>query len=286
MTRATWRHLADLRLILGGGFGLLLLLVAVFAPVLAPWPPDEQDLLNILQPPVWASGGGSAHLLGTDSLGRDVLSRLIWGARTAMTVAVLAAAGAAVLGCILGHLAGYFGGWVDWLIGRVIEIWLSFPPVVLSMLLIVGLGIGTDKVILAIILVDWTRFARVLRAEAQVTSRNDYVQYSRLIGFGHTRTLLREVFPASVPMLVTLFSMEMGIAVVVEAILSFVSMGVPATVPAWGQMIADARIDIYTAPWGLILPILAIFLAVLSFNMLGDGLRRLLDPRARAHVPV
>lgn len=280
------RHLADPRLLFGGGFVLLLLGLALLAPLLAPWQPEEQDLLNILQPPVWVAGGGSAHPLGTDSLGRDVLSRLIWGARTAMTVALAAALGAAVLGCVFGHLAGYFGGRVDWLISRIIEIWLSFPPVVLSMLLIVGMGIGTDKVILAIILVDWTRFARVLRAEAQVTCRNDYVHYARLIGSGPVATLLREVLPASVPMLITLFSMQMGIAVIVEAILSFVSMGVPADVPAWGQMIADARIDIYVAPWGLILPILTIFLTVLSFNMLGDGLRRVLDPRARARAPV
>jgi len=273
-------------LILGGAIALILAVLALFPAALAPHPPDAQDLLNILQPPVWVDGGSAAHPFGTDSLGRDTLSRLIWGARTAMTVAVLAAVGAALLGCLFGHLAGYFGGWVDWAISRMIEIWLSFPPVVLSMLLIVGLGIGTDKVILAIILVDWTRFARVLRAEAQVTSRNDYVQYARLIGTSHARVLLREVFPASVPMLVTLFSMQMGIAVIVEAILSFVSMGVPSDVPAWGQMIADARIDIYAAPWGLILPILAVFLAVLSFNMLGDGLRRVLDPRARARAPV
>lgn len=279
----TMPKLLNLRVILGGGVVLIVALAGLLATHLAPLPPNQQDLLNILAPPVWA-GGGADHLLGTDSLGRDTLSRLIWGARTAMIVALTASVGAALLGCVFAHLAGYFGGWVDWLIARVIEIWLSFPPVILSMLLVIGMGIGIEKVILAIILVDWTRFARVLRGEVLMTSRSDYVLFARIIGQGHPRILAREVFPAVLPMLVTLFSMQMGIAIVVEAILSFVSMGVPAGTNAWGQMIADARIDIYTAPWGVVLPILAIFISVFSFNLLGDGLRDALDPRARSRT--
>ena len=276
---------ADIRLILSGGAVSAILLMALLAPWIAPHEPNDQDLLSILMPPVFA-GGSAEHLLGTDSLGRDILSRLIHGARTAMTVAIFASCGAMLLGSVLACIAGYFGGRIDWAISRLVEIWLSFPPVVLSMLLIVGLGIGTDKVILAIILVDWTRFCRVLRTEVQVTRRQDYVAYARLAGFSHGRIILREVLPGVLPMIVTLFSLQMGISVVVEAILSFVSMGVPADVPAWGQMIADARIDIYSAPWGLALPILMIFVTVLSFNALGDSLNRVLDPRSSARRPV
>ena len=274
------RYLTDVRLVIGIAVTTLVLVSGLFAPLIAPYDPSSQDLLGILLPPVWQDGGASSHLFGTDSLGRDVLSRMIYGARTAMTVALFATAGAMVVGTFLANCAGYFGGWIDWFISRLVEVWLSFPPVVLSMLLIVGLGVGTDKVIFAIILVDWTRFCRVLRSEVQVTRRYDYVAYARLIGFSHLRVISREIFPGILPMLITLVSLQMGISVVVEAILSFVGMGVPSNVPAWGQMIADARVDIYASPWGLALPILAIFLTVLGFNLLGDGLRRAFDPRS------
>jgi peptide/nickel transport system permease protein len=183
------------------------------------------------------------------------------------------------IGSILAHLAGYFGGVVDWIIGRVVDVWMSFPPVILSLILMVGLGTGLDKVILAIVLVDWTRFCRVLRSEVLVVRQRDYVAAARLIGFSHWRTITREVFPATLPLLITLVSLEMGIAVVVEAILSFVGLGVGANQPAWGQMIADARQHIYDSAGGLFFPILAIFLTVTGFNLLGDGLRRTLDVR-------
>src|SRR5262249_23288282 len=214
---------------------------AVLAPLIAPHDPGEQDLLNILLPPAWANGGDAAFPLGTDSLGRCVLSRLLYGARTAMTVAIVASLGAMIIGSILAHVAGYFGGAVDWIIGRVVDVWMSFPPVILSLVLMVGLGIGLDKVILAIVLVDWTRFCRVLRSEVLVVKQRDYVAAARLIGFTHWQTITREVLPATFPLLITLLSLEMGIAVVVEAILSFIGLGVGLNQAAWGQMIADAR---------------------------------------------
>ena len=156
---------------------------------------------------------------------------------------------------------------------------MSFPPVILSLILMVGLGTGADRVVLAIVLVDWTRFCRVLRAEVLVTTQRDYVAAARLAGFTHIQTLVREILPATLPLLITLLSLEMGIAVIVEAILSFVGMSVGATTPAWGQMIADARQYIYDSPWNLVFPILMIFITVLGFNVLGDGLRRTLDVR-------
>jgi peptide/nickel transport system permease protein len=273
------RCLRSGRVMVGLGIILVVLVCALFAPLLAPSDPNEQDLLNILLPPAWMAGGDRAFPLGTDSLGRDELSRLIYGARTAMTVAVVASLGAMAIGTILAHLAGYFGGAVDWIIGRIVDVWMSFPPVILSLILMVGLGTGLDKVILAIVLVDWTRFCRVLRSEVLVVRQRDYVAAARLIGFSHWRTITREVFPATLPLLITLVSLEMGIAVVVEAILSFVGLGVGANEPAWGQMIADARQHIYDSAGGLFFPILAIFLTVTGFNLLGDGLRRTLDVR-------
>jgi peptide/nickel transport system permease protein len=267
------------RVLIGLAIVLFVGLTAVFAPLIAPHDPNEQNLIATLLPPAWLPGGEAEFPLGTDSLGRCVLSRLIYGARVAMTVAVVASFGAMLLGGVLAHVAGYFGGRVDWLIGRVVDVWMSFPPVILSLILMVGLGTGLRNVILAIILVDWTRFCRVLRSEVLVVRRRDYVTAARLMGFSHWRTITREVLPATVPLLITLMSLEMGIAVIVEAILSFVGMSVSADTPAWGQMIADARQYVYQSPWNLLLPALAIFLTVTSFNLLGDGLRRTLDVR-------
>lgn len=278
------RLLRSGRVAVGGGIVAVMLICALFAPLLAPMDPNHQDLLAQLLPPAWSAQGVPQHPLGTDNLGRDTLSRLIYGAQVALLVAVVASLGAMVLGTTLALLAGYFGGWVDWLVSRAVELWLSFPPVVLSLILIVGFGVGLGNVILAIILVDWTRFCRVVRSEVLVVRRQDYIDAARLAGFSHFRTLWHEVLPAVAPLILTLLSLEMGIAVIVEAILSFVGMSVESTVPAWGVMIADARKDIYESVWGMILPISAIILAVLAFNLLGDGLRRALDPKLRQRV--
>jgi peptide/nickel transport system permease protein len=272
------------RVMVGGGIVAVLIVCALFAPLLAPHDPNHQDLLAQLLPPAWNAEGKAEHLLGTDNLGRDTFSRLIYGARVALLVAITAALGAMVLGTTLALLAGYFGGWVDWLVSRAVELWLSFPPVVLSLILIVGFGVGLGNVILAIILVDWTRFCRVIRSEVLIVRRQDYVDAARLAGFSHFRTLWREVLPAVAPLVLTLLSLEMGIAVIVEAILSFVGMSVESTVPAWGVMIADGRRDMFQAVWGMILPISAIIITVLGFNLLGDGLRRALDPKLRQRV--
>jgi dipeptide transport system permease protein len=273
------RSLRSARVLVALGLILCIGFCAAFASSIAPHDPSEQNLVSTLLPPAWAIGGDATFPLGTDSLGRCVLSRLIYGARTAMTVAVFASLGAMVIGSILAHVSGYFGGAIDWSIGRAVDVWMSFPPVILSLILMVGLGIGLDKVIVAIVLVDWTRFCRVLRSEVLIVTRRDYVAAARLLGFTHWQTLVREVLPATMPLLITLISLEMAIAVVVEAILSFVGLGVKPDQPAWGQMIADARQYVYQSPWNLLFPVLAIFLTVTAFNLLGDGLRRTLDVR-------
>jgi peptide/nickel transport system permease protein len=267
------------RVLVGGGIVTVILLCAVFAPLIAPHDPGDQDLLANLLPPAFMDGGNPDYLLGTDSLGRDILSRLIYGSRVAMFVAVFAAFFAMLLGGTMALLAGYFGGRIDWLISRTVDAWMSFPPVILSVILMVGLGVGLINVVLAIVLVDWTRFCRVVRAEVLVVARKDYIAAARLVGFTNRQVILREVLPAVIPLMITLLSLEMGIAVIVEAILSFVGLSVEANVPAWGVMIADARNYMYQSVWSLILPVLAIFITVLGFNLLGDGLRRTLDPR-------
>jgi peptide/nickel transport system permease protein len=197
---------------------------------------------------------------------------VIYGSRTALTVAVAAATGSMVIGCVLALVAGYFGGGIDWVVVRMVDLWMSFPPVVLSLLLMVGLGTGIRNVVLAIVLVDWTRFCRVVRSEVLVTRQRDYVTAARLLGFSHPRMIVREILPAAVPLIVTMFSLEMGVAVIVEATLSFGGLSVGADVPAWGMMIADGRGYLHQAPWAMIAPMVAIFLAIATFNFLSDGL--------------
>ncbi|HEY2256118.1 MAG TPA: ABC transporter permease, partial [Variovorax sp.] len=204
----------------------LVLVCAIFARWIAPHDPLDQDLMSASLPPAWSTDGDPAHLFGTDSLGRDILSRLIWGARPAMIVAFAGAALAALAGTALGLWAGFHGGWVDTVISRLVDIWMSFPAVLLSIVLVAVVGTGLSSVVLAIAVIDWTRFCRVVRAETQVQASLDYVTSARTIGQTRSATLWREVLPNVVPLLLTLFTLEMGIAVVVEAILSFVGLSV------------------------------------------------------------
>jgi peptide/nickel transport system permease protein len=278
------RVLTSPHVIAGGLIVAAVFLCALFAPWLAPHDPEDQNLIVRLLPPAWMAGGDPAYLFGTDGLGRCVLSRLLYGARVASYVAIVASFGAMLLGGVLAHIAGYFGGRTDWLISRMVDVLMSFPPVILSLILITALGVGVNRVALAIVLVDWTRFYRVLRSEVLTVVQRDYVAAARLLGYSNAQIIWREVLPATTPLLITLLSLEMGIAVVVETILSFIGLSVEANVSAWGVMIADARNYVHQTAWNLVLPILAVFLTVLGFNLLGDGLRRTLDPRLALRV--
>jgi ABC-type dipeptide/oligopeptide/nickel transport system permease subunit len=271
----------DPKVVVGGGFILFLLVLAVFATGLAPKDPLEQDLILGVTPPPGFVGAEPGYLLGTDDLGRDVLSRLIWGSRIALTVAFVAASLAAVLGAGLGLLAGWYRGWVDAVISRLVDIWMAFPPVLLSILLVAAVGAGVGSVIAAIVIIDWTRFCRVVRAETMGQATSDYVTAARAIGFSQMRILLREILPNVLPILIALISLEMGIAVIVEAILSFVGLSVSSDVPTWGGMIAQGRQILHQGWWVLAAPLIALFLTVLAFNLLGEGLRRSLDPVMR-----
>lgn len=266
-------------------FGLAILVglvvVALGAHWLAPHDPLEQDLLSASLPPAWADAGERAHLFGTDTLGRDILSRLIFGARPALIVALAGASLAGLAGTLLGLLAGFHGGWVDALISRAVDIWMSFPAVLLAIVLVAVIGTGLTSVVMAIAIIDWTRFCRVIRAETQAQARLDYVASAQVIGLTPARTLLHEVLPNVLPLLLTLFTLEMGIAVVVEAILSFVGLSLSSDTPTWGGMIQEGRLYVHQTPWLFGLPIAAIILVVLGFNALGDGLRESLDPVLR-----
>ena len=278
---AIGRLLASRRVVLGGGVLALFVLAALFAPLFAPHDPVEQDLMLQYVPPFWGEKAEPGYLFGTDNLGRDILSRLIYGARVALFVAVTAAAAAGLLGTLLGLLAGYVGGWVDTVISRLVDIWMAFPAVLLSIVLVAVMGTGLHSVIIAIAVIDWTRFCRVVRAETMMQKRQDYVASAVTIGLGRLHILRWEILPNVLPLLIVLFTLEMGIAVIVEAILSYVNLSLASDFPTWGSMIADGRTYVNQAPWLMILPILCVIAIVLALNALGDGLKDALDPVMR-----
>ncbi|MEY8838221.1 ABC transporter permease [Cribrihabitans sp. XS_ASV171] len=268
----------NLRLWLPLGWLAFLALVALFAPLIAPHDPLAQDLLMERLPPFFMAGSEPGYWLGTDSLGRDVLSRMIYGARVALFVALVAATITCLFGSALGLLAGYYGGWWDRVISRLVEIWMAFPPVLFAVLLVAVMGTGLVSVIAAIALIDWTRFARVIRAETMVQARMDYVDSARIGGAGRLTTLAGEILPNVLPSIIALLMLEMGIAVIVEAILSFVNLSISTDDPTWGSMIAEGRGAIHFAWWVLLFPLIALFLTVLSFSTLGEGLKQRFDP--------
>lgn len=279
--RSMIRRRAGLRLWLSAGWLILLCLAALLAPWIAPKDPLAQDLFLGRMPPVWEMGAEPGYWLGTDSLGRDVLSRIIHGARIALMVALIAGTITCVIGATLGLLAGFLRGWVDLVISRLIDIWMAFPPVLFSILLIAVLGPGLWSIIIAIVVIDWTRFARVVRAEAMAQGAMDYVASARVAGRGRVGTMLREILPNVLPTIVVLLTLEMGIAVIVEAILSFVNLSISTDQPTWGGMISEGRASVHQAWWVLVFPLIALFLTVLSFSQLGEGLKDRFDPVMR-----
>ena len=279
--RGAIRRRAGARLWLSALWLGALTLAALFAPWIAPKDPLAQDLFLGRLPPFWVQGTEPGYYLGTDSLGRDVLSRLIYGTRIALTVAFVAAVLACLLGTTLGLLAGYYRGWADAGVSRLVDIWMAFPPVLLSILLVAVLGAGLASVIIAIVVIDWTRFARVVRAETLQQARLEYAEAAAALGMGRGAILWREVLPNVLPVVLVLLSLEMGIAVIVEAILSFVGLSVSTDTPTWGGMIAEGRTSIHQAWWVLVFPLITLFLTVLSFSQLGEGLKDRFDPVLR-----
>ncbi len=275
------RLLRDRKVVVAGGFIVFLIILALGASWIAPKDPLAQNLLEATVPPVGFADAEPGFLLGTDGLGRDVLSRVIFGTRVSLTVAFVAAGLACLIGSLLGLFAGFFGGIVDGIISWLVDVWMAFPPVLLSILLVAILGTGLHSVIAAIVVIDWTRFCRVVRTEAMAQAQMDYVVAARTVGFSRPAILFREIFPNVVPVLIALLTLEMGIAVVVEAILSFVGLSVSSDTPTWGGMIAEGRQIVHEAWWVLATPLAALFATVVAFNQLGDGLARSLDPVLR-----
>lgn len=269
------------RLWLSGGWLTLLVLAAVFAPLVSPQDPLAQDLFTSRLPPFWQDGAEPGFWLGSDSLGRDVLSRIIHGARVALIVALIAGTLTCVIGATLGLIAGYYRGLADLVISRLVDIWMAFPPVLFAILLIAVLGTGLSSIVIAIVVIDWTRFARVVRAETLNQGAMDYVASAQVAGRSRLGTMLQEILPNVLPTIVVLLTLEMGIAVIVEAILSFVNLSISTDQPTWGGMIAEGRLSIHQAWWVLVFPLVTLFLTVLSFSQLGEGLKDYFDPVLR-----
>jgi dipeptide transport system permease protein len=259
----------------------LLVLVAIFAPFIAPYDPTQQFRDALLVPPAWETGGRSAFLLGTDPVGRDILSRLIHGARFSLFIGLVVVVFALLTGVTLGLVAGYFRGWVDALIMRVMDIILSFPSLLLALVLVAILGPGLFNAMLAIALVLQPHFARLTRAAVMAEKNREYVTASRLAGAGHLRLMLMTILPNCVAPLIVQATLSFSNAILEAAALGFLGMGAQPPTPEWGTMLASAREFILRAPWVVTYPGLAILITVLAINLVGDGLRDALDPKLK-----
>ncbi len=260
----------------------VLAVVAVFAPFIAPYDPTKGALSDRLTPPAWQEGGSTAHLLGTDLLGRDTLSRLIYGARTSLAVAVLAILVAGTVGSLLGAMAGYLGGWANTIIMRLVDLAFSFPAILLAMVLAVVVGPSFFNIIFVISLVLWAEYARMARGETLKVREMDYIALAQVAGVSKTRIMMRHILPNVASSLIVLGTLQVGIVIIMESSLSFLGVGVPPPTPDWGSMIAEGRSYVVTAWWLSVVPGVTIVSTVLSFNLLGDTLTELLNPARQA----
>jgi peptide/nickel transport system permease protein len=278
--------LATLRLrgfpIVPVGIILALVLIALFANVLAPYDPEIGTLGDRFRPPAWQAAGSSAHLLGTDHLGRDVLSRLIFGARVSLVVGFTAVIVAGLVGVVLGIMSGYLGGWVDEVIMRVTDTWLALPALTFAIFLAAVVGPSEMNIIVILALVFWTRYARVIRGEVLSLKERDFVRLAIVAGCSKRTIMRRHILPNVLNSAIVLATLMLGVVIVTEAALSFLGVGVPPPKPAWGLMLADGKKGLMAGYWWLtVLPGCCIMLLVLSSNLLGDWLRVKFDPQLR-----
>jgi len=259
----------------------MLVIPAIFAPLVAPHDAFQGSLSHRLMPPFWQEGGSTEHILGTDKLGRDMLSRIIYGARVSLTVSLIAIFVGGIIGTALGLISGYFGGWTDAVIMRLVDISLSLPTILLALVLVAAVGPSFGTVITVLIVLLWARYARLVRGETLAIKELDFIARARVAGASHTRIMGKYIFPNVVNSLIVLATLQVGYVILLESALSFLGAGLPRAEPAWGVMVSDGRELIVTAWWVSMFPGLAIMLTVLSLNLMGDWLRDHLDPKLR-----
>ena len=257
---------------------MTLIVVGILAPVLAPYDPNAQQLRAMVQEPQWFGG---IHFLGTDNLGRDILSRIIYGARVSLLVALAVVVISGFVGISLGAISGYFGGKVDFTIQKSVEVVWAFPPLLLAIAILAFLGQGLFNLILALVAQRWIQYCRVVRAQTLSLRNRDFVTAAQALGASDSRVIWRHIIPNIIQTSLVIGTFAMASAIISEASLSFLGLGVPPAIPTWGTMLADGRIYISTAWWLALFPGLCIFLTVLGINLLGDALRDLLDPRLK-----
>ena len=260
---------------------VLIVLTALLAPLIAPYSPIKGSLPDKLVPPAWVEGGSMEHVLGTDFLGRDVLSRIIHGTRVSLLVSLLAVFVAGAFGTSVGLISGFFGGRIDSLLMRITDIGLSLPMILMAIVLVTAVGPSFGNVILVIVVLLWPRYARQIRGEVLSVKEREFVALAHIADCSPFRIITRHLLPNVMPTLLVLATLQVGFVILLEAGLSFLGVGIPAPTPAWGLMVAEGRGLIASAWWLSLFPGIAILLAVLSVNLLGDWTRDRLDPKLR-----
>jgi peptide/nickel transport system permease protein len=275
------RAKSHLGFILGGSVVLFALLVAIFAPLLAPADPYDQDLTRRLIDPIWGAKGTWDHPLGTDALGRDYLSRIMFGSQVSLMIGFFAAAVSAIVGSCIGMIGGYFGGRIDSFIMYLINVKLALPGLLVALSLVSVFGGSIIALILILSFLFWDRYAVVTRSVTQQIRVNDYITAAQALGTSHTRIILGEVLPNVMNQIIVIASLEMAVAIIIEAALSFLGLGIQPPTPSWGLLVSEGRSFMFFKPHLIILPGLAIFLLVIAINMMGDGIRDITAPEGR-----
>ncbi|MFO1396572.1 MAG: ABC transporter permease subunit [Burkholderiales bacterium] len=265
----------------GLAFVIFILATAALAPLIAPYPPDLTNSAMFLKPPAWQAGGSSAHLLGTDAIGRDILSRLIYGARLSLLIGIAVVAVAIVVGITLGLVAGFFRGYLEIGIMRLMDVILTLPSLLLAIVIVAILGPGIMNAMLAVVVVVLPHYVRITRAAVITETSKDYVTAARASGAGRLRLMFNEVLPNCAAPLIVQASLGVSTAILDAAALGFLGLGAQPPASEWGTMLADAREFVLRAWWVVTFPGLMILLTVLAFNLLGDGLRDALDPKLK-----
>lgn len=280
--RRSWRSrlVREPAAIVGGIIVIVVGACAIFAPWLAPHDPNLQDLAKVTQPPMWMQGGHSAYPLGTDNLGRCILSRILFGARVSSIVGLSVVAIGGTIGVTAGMIAGYFGGIVDDVIARITDLQLAFPFLLLAVAIVAVLGPSLTTVIAVLGVTSWVQYVRVVRAETLAAREREYVSAAQATGASRPRILLRHILPNIASAVIVLATFEVARTVILESALSFLGLGAPPNIPSWGSMLADGRQYMDTAWWLETFPGLAISISVLGVNLFGDGLRDVIDPHA------
>ena len=266
---------------LGSAVIALFIFAALLAGIVAPHDPIDQDITQALRPPILWEDGSAEHILGTDELGRDVLSRLIYGARISLMVGFVAVILSGIIGATLGLVSGYFGGLSDTMIMRLVDIQLSMPGILLALAIIGAIGPSLANVIIVIAITTWADYARVIRAQVLSIKENEFVDLAKVAGCSTFRILRKHIFPSTINSLIVIGTLMLGRVIILESALSFLGLGVQPPTPSWGSMLADGRQYLTYAWWLATFPGLAIMLVVLGTNLLGDWLRDWLDPKLR-----